>query len=284
MRYLLTALVVCSSSVAYAEGAVVFGRWPNGSTFCIVNFNHPTKNEAIDAAMAACADRAFNCRLEATFHNSCIAIAVNRRGGCAYEIHPQKHEAHNGALRRCAKWRINCWIDGSACDAVDEAEVARAREEFDRQKAWEQQKSQRGREPLDPQYDDQTAPILSVPSLSDRNRHGEDDALLTLIARGDFRRAWRQLGPGHFILAILIAGVVSIAIQEMRRWRSYVPRRIAAITQTQWKQAVLYLGCLVWCIILMAVAYVRINKDQIFASQAAIKERTLDKNAANRNP
>lgn len=127
MRYrcLLGCLAFLTSySAALSEGVIIFGTWPNGSSYCGWNYNYSSRQEAINLALAACsANGAYNCTVQHTFNNLCYAIAVNNFGGCAYTTAADKSDAHNGALRQCATWRRDCWIQDSGCDTVSELAI-----------------------------------------------------------------------------------------------------------------------------------------------------------------
>lgn len=268
-RHLFMLPLFCFYATAHGEGVIVFGRWPNGSPFCLYNLNFSSKYEAVEAAMSACRAQAFNCRVDTTFHNSCIALAVNARGGCYYQTHPERHEAHNGALRRCAQGRIDCWIHGSGCDNVDELEATR------REEARRQAEEMREREQARVHEQDlltRQEPVTPSPSIDTSRREIDDEPVTRLLARGEVRSAWKRLGAGQAVVMLALTVLAMGLFYKARATSPSIATNLDVETLPKWKRVILTLGCISWCLVLATGAYVRINKQQILASQAGLKQ------------
>lgn len=131
----------------WAEGVLVEGQLANGSYWHSHDHNYPTRNEAINQAMAHCQQYAFNCRVLQQFSMTCFAMAYSSQGGYGYAFGADEHVARRSALNTCMRGNPygRCTINAAFCDNVSEDQNA-ATEEAERQYVEHQRALERQRQ------------------------------------------------------------------------------------------------------------------------------------------
>jgi hypothetical protein len=107
----IALLVPCAAGAQDYFGSIVYSvearqyGWAN---------NHPTREAAEQAALAACRKSAADCRVVVWFRNSCGALATALESHGA-ETADSKAVAEDKALKLCAKRSRRCKVTRSFC-------------------------------------------------------------------------------------------------------------------------------------------------------------------------
>lgn len=107
-------LLLASQQGASAQSYFgAFAVAPNGAYG--VSWDYPTQNQAINAALRNCRQRAQGCRYALWFRNACGALAMNNRNAWATAWGNSRGRAERTALNRCNNKWGNCYIRHWAC-------------------------------------------------------------------------------------------------------------------------------------------------------------------------
>jgi hypothetical protein len=108
-------------SPASAEAALAFGQYGNGGWAAGSAYNAASRAEAMSTAMRNCNARGFNCSIRVTFHDSCLAYAVQDSGnGWRSATNSNRDAAWTDALTGCAQMGLSCTLREAFCDNVSE--------------------------------------------------------------------------------------------------------------------------------------------------------------------
>jgi tetratricopeptide (TPR) repeat protein len=132
----IAQLAIPSSSIA--EGVLVCGERILGETWCGYRYNYRSVAEAQTAAITACrAEPPSNCRITASFRNSCHGHAFSQGGGWGASGGADLASAQRAAIAACRRYNPgqSCILHATVCDTVDGQEVLRAEAEQRHQEA-----------------------------------------------------------------------------------------------------------------------------------------------------
>ncbi len=145
----LIVLQLLSAPAALSEGAIAVGKVMPRQWFGVV-INKTTLQQARSDAVAICSQHGPNCSVFATFRNACVAItwgATRGRAGYAAVTRATIEDARRTAISNCySQGMSSCEIKYSACDTVDEAQLARERNLQEQRAAYEAEQRRRAAE------------------------------------------------------------------------------------------------------------------------------------------
>ena len=202
-RFILILGFSAFATAAAAEGVVISGTWPNGTSYLNFNYNFQTRQEAISAGLNDCQmSGAYNCAIRDTFNTGCVATTINVYGAVGIGSGSDVYEANNNALRHCAKTRISCNIHTSGCDTVDEAAVQRqidAEAAAKNLAALQEAEARRAAALVPPKPEPATRPSVStVPDTQDYGPKSENFlwVAFVVVILAVIAAVWLDIGTG----------------------------------------------------------------------------------------
>lgn len=231
MRRILLALslIVLDEPSAWAEAALAHGQLADGREVFFDSYNSPTAAEAVQSALTACNQQAFNCVIETQFNSQCLVFAFMNNGGWAYRSGKDLHDASWAVMDQCHAWNQGCHVTMQFCDTVNEQQLTAQKELAQRQY---DEFSQAWKACMTANIDAcQNALQYSGASTKDRITLREQEQLIRDNASRQLQEAQQQAVVGaakQTERQRLEAEQVKIAAEEQRIANQQIDERVAA--------------------------------------------------------